>query len=64
MPLERGRRIDYILVRSGPHGPVLDIADCRRVLTDPIDGVQPSDHYGLLADLRRPDHPPGVWADV
>jgi endonuclease/exonuclease/phosphatase family metal-dependent hydrolase len=61
MPLERGRRIDYVLVRGGPHGPLLDVADCRRVLTDAVDGVQPSDHYGLLADLRHPDHPPGEW---
>jgi endonuclease/exonuclease/phosphatase family metal-dependent hydrolase len=64
MPLERGRRIDYILVRSGRHGPLLDVADCRQVLTDAVDGVQPSDHYGLLADLRRADHPPGEWADA
>jgi endonuclease/exonuclease/phosphatase family metal-dependent hydrolase len=62
MPLERGRRIDYILVRSGPHGSLLDVADCRRVLADPVDGVQPSDHYGLLADVRLPDHSPGEWA--
>ena len=62
MPGERGRRIDYILVRSGPHGPLLDIADCKLIFTQPISGVWVSDHYGLLADLRRPAHPPGTWA--
>jgi endonuclease/exonuclease/phosphatase family metal-dependent hydrolase len=62
MPLERGRRIDYILVRSGPHGPLLDVADCRLVFTEPVDGVWASDHFGLLADLRPPGHRPGHWA--
>lgn len=62
MPLERGRRIDYVLVRSGPHGPLLDVADCRLVFTEPVDGVWPSDHFGVLADLRPPAHPPGQWA--
>jgi hypothetical protein len=32
MPLERGRRIDYVMVRSSAHGPPLDVADCRLVL--------------------------------
>lgn len=62
MPLERGRRIDYVLVRGGPHGPPLEVADCRLVFTVPVAGIQASDHYGVLADLRRPAHPPGRWA--
>jgi endonuclease/exonuclease/phosphatase family metal-dependent hydrolase len=62
MPLERGRRIDYIMVRSGAHGPMLDVADCRLVLDQPVDDVWASDHFGVLADLRRPEHPPGAWA--
>jgi endonuclease/exonuclease/phosphatase family metal-dependent hydrolase len=62
MKLERGRRIDYILVRSGLHGPALDVAACRVVFDQPVDGVWPSDHYGLLADLRRPAQPPGAWS--
>jgi endonuclease/exonuclease/phosphatase family metal-dependent hydrolase len=62
MPLERGRRIDYILIRSGPHGPMLDVADCRLTFDEPVDGVWPSDHYGLLADLELPPHAPGTWA--
>jgi endonuclease/exonuclease/phosphatase family metal-dependent hydrolase len=62
MPLERGRRIDHVMVRSGPHGPLLDVADCRLVLDQAHDGVWASDHFGVLADLRRPPHAPGTWA--
>ena len=62
MPLERGRRIDYILVRSGPHGPLLDVADCRMVFTEPVNGVWASDHFGVLADVRPAAHRPGEWA--
>lgn len=62
MPLERGRRIDYIMVRSGPHGPPLDIVDCRLIFTEPVNGIQASDHYGVSADLRLPHHAPGTWA--
>jgi endonuclease/exonuclease/phosphatase family metal-dependent hydrolase len=61
MPSERGRRIDYVLTRSGPHGPLLEAAACRVVLDEPVDGVWPSDHFGVLADLVRPPHPPGEW---
>jgi endonuclease/exonuclease/phosphatase family metal-dependent hydrolase len=52
MPLEPGRRIDYVLVRCGIHGPLLAVADCRLILTGPVGGVWASDHYGVLADLR------------
>jgi endonuclease/exonuclease/phosphatase family metal-dependent hydrolase len=62
MPLERGRRIDHVMVRSGPHGPPLDVVDCRLVLDEPVDGVWASDHFGVLADLTRPAHPPGTWS--
>jgi endonuclease/exonuclease/phosphatase family metal-dependent hydrolase len=62
MPLERGRRIDHIMTRSGPHGPLLDVADCRLVFDQPVNGVWASDHFGVLAELRRPDHAPGSWA--
>jgi endonuclease/exonuclease/phosphatase family metal-dependent hydrolase len=47
----RGRRIDYLLVRCGDHGPSLRIADCRRVFDEPVGGVMASDHYGVVADL-------------
>lgn len=49
------RRIDYILVRCGPHGgPTLPVRDCRRLFHRPVDGVWASDHFGLLADLDPP----------
>jgi endonuclease/exonuclease/phosphatase family metal-dependent hydrolase len=50
--LDRGRRIDYLLVRCGDHGPTLRVAGCRTVLVAPVDGVHASDHYGVLADLE------------
>lgn len=50
--LDRDRRIDYLLVRCGDHGPSLHIADCRRVLDQPVGGVMASDHYGVIADLE------------
>ncbi|MGI5131273.1 endonuclease/exonuclease/phosphatase family protein [Pseudonocardia sp. CA-107938] len=61
MALELGRRIDYVLVRSGIHGPALDVVDCTRVFDEPVDGVWASDHIGVLARLRVPDHLPGAW---
>jgi endonuclease/exonuclease/phosphatase family metal-dependent hydrolase len=50
--LDRGRRIDYLLVRCGDHGPTLRVADCRRVFDEPVGGVMASDHYGVVADLE------------
>lgn len=57
MPLERGRRIDYILVRGGDHGPTLDVTACERLLDRPVDGVWASDHFGVWADLREVSMP-------
>jgi endonuclease/exonuclease/phosphatase family metal-dependent hydrolase len=59
MPGEVGRRIDYVMVGCGHHGPTLDVAACRRIFTEEIGGVQASDHYGVLADLRPLARPPG-----
>jgi endonuclease/exonuclease/phosphatase family metal-dependent hydrolase len=59
MALERGRRIDYVLVRCDVHGPTLDVADCRQVFDEPVDGVWASDHIGLVADLAVPHRAPG-----
>jgi len=53
------RRIDHILVRSGLRGPTLQVADCRRVLDEPVNGVWASDHFGVVADLVLPERPPG-----
>ncbi|MFC4628297.1 hypothetical protein ACFO6V_08625 [Promicromonospora alba] len=48
------RKIDHVLVRSGLRGPTLGVADCRRVLDRPVDGVWASDHYGVVVDLVAP----------
>jgi endonuclease/exonuclease/phosphatase family metal-dependent hydrolase len=50
-PLERGRRIDYVLVRCRDHGPSLEITACARTFDRPVDGVWGSDHFGVVADL-------------
>jgi endonuclease/exonuclease/phosphatase family metal-dependent hydrolase len=60
--LDRGRRIDYLLVRCGDHGPTLRTAACRRVFDQPVDGVWASDHFGVVADLELPRRPVGSWA--
>jgi endonuclease/exonuclease/phosphatase family metal-dependent hydrolase len=61
MSLELGRRIDYIMVRCGVHGPTLDVADCFLAFDQPVNRVWGSDHFGLVADLRIPARPPGSW---
>ncbi len=53
------RKIDHILVRSGLHGPTLQVAHCERVLDRPVDGVWASDHFGVVADLVPPINLPG-----
>lgn len=53
------RRIDHVLVRAGHHGPTLLVRGCRRLLDAPVDGVWASDHYGVVAELCRPDRAPG-----
>jgi len=55
MPLELGRRIDYVLVRAVDHGPTLRVANCQLVFAEPSDGIWGSDHFGVLADLAA--HP-------
>jgi endonuclease/exonuclease/phosphatase family metal-dependent hydrolase len=62
MPLVRGRRIDYVMVRGGSHGPTLQVRSCERALVEPVGGVQASDHYGLFVELVVPSRPPGVAA--
>ena len=61
MSLDLGRRIDYILIRCGIHGPTLDVLACQRVFDQDVGGVWASDHFGLLAELQIPVHPPGAW---
>jgi endonuclease/exonuclease/phosphatase family metal-dependent hydrolase len=50
-PLERGRRIDHVLVRCREHGPSLDVTACERIFDEPVGGVWASDHFGVVADL-------------
>jgi hypothetical protein len=57
--LVRGRRIGYVLVRGRSQGPTLQVRPCERVFVDPVDGVQESDHHGVLAELVLPGRPPG-----
>jgi endonuclease/exonuclease/phosphatase family metal-dependent hydrolase len=61
MKLERGRRIDYVLVRCGVHGPRLDVSGCELAFDQPVGGVWASDHFGVVADLKLPARPPGSW---
>ena len=51
MPLELGRRIDYVMVRCGDHGPTLEVTSCELIFDEPVDGVWASDHFGVVADL-------------
>jgi endonuclease/exonuclease/phosphatase family metal-dependent hydrolase len=59
-PQERGRRIDYLFVRSVHHGPTLDVARCARLFDRPVDGGWASDHFGVAADLRPAVRTPQV----
>ncbi len=60
MSRETGRRIDYVMVRCGSHGPPLEVTGCERVFTEPVGGVWASDHFGVYADLRVP-RPADAW---
>lgn len=46
------RRIDYIFVGLPTMDGLGDILSCRIVCDQPENGVWPSDHFGLLAELR------------
>ena len=58
------RRIDYVLVRAGRHGALLQVWRCDRLLDQPVGGVWASDHDGVDADLAVPQHAPGTWGDI
>lgn len=47
-----GRRLDYVLVAWPRPRPLGNVMACRLAGTRPVDGVQPSDHYAVVADLR------------
>ena len=64
--LEPERRIDYIFVgypkrMSDDHG-VGKIETCQVVCNEVADGIWPSDHYGLYAELRTQAVPRPRWA--
>ena len=46
------RRIDYLFVRCNVRGG-LQPERCEVVLDEPVDGVWPSDYFGVMADLVR-----------
>lgn len=46
------RRIDYVFSAWPRAGGAGHPVRCELIGTEPVDGVLPSDHYGLLADLR------------
>ena len=46
------RRLDYVLVGWPYQRGQGQVLSCRVAATEPIDGVQPSDHYAVVADLR------------
>jgi endonuclease/exonuclease/phosphatase family metal-dependent hydrolase len=52
LDLEPDRRIDYVLVGWPKAGGAGHVTSCEVVGTSPVDGVVPSDHYGVLAELR------------
>ncbi|GAA3760786.1 endonuclease/exonuclease/phosphatase family metal-dependent hydrolase [Spinactinospora alkalitolerans] len=54
MPLEQGRRIDYVLVRCGDRGPTLKVSACAPAFDELVGGVWASDHFGVVADLAVP----------
>ena len=52
LDLEPDRRIDYVFVGWPKAGGRGHVAGCEVVGTEPVEGVVPSDHYGVLATLR------------
>ena len=52
LDLEPDRRIDYVFVGWPKGGGRGHVEDCGVVGTEPVAGIVPSDHYGVLATLR------------
>jgi len=52
LDLEPDRRIDYVLAGWPKAGGAGHVTSCTVVGQAPVDGVVPSDHYGVLAELR------------
>ena len=47
------RRIDYIYMAPGRRG-LGTVLNCKRLFTEPVDGVRASDHVGLICDFALP----------
>ena len=64
--IEPDRRIDYIFagypVRMTDEHGLGKILSCRVVCNDEVDGVWPSDHYGLFAEFASEPLPKPSWA--
>jgi endonuclease/exonuclease/phosphatase family metal-dependent hydrolase len=63
--IEPDRRIDYVFagypVRMGAEHGLGKIEACRVVCNDEVDGVWPSDHYGVYAEIRTEPLPRPRW---
>jgi endonuclease/exonuclease/phosphatase family metal-dependent hydrolase len=55
--LEPERRVDYIFVGLPTKAGLGDVLSCRLVCNQSVNGVWPSDHFGLLAELRAEPFP-------
>ncbi len=49
---EPSRRIDYIFVRGPDRNLRGEPLSCALALVEPVDGVWPSDHYAVVADIQ------------
>jgi endonuclease/exonuclease/phosphatase family metal-dependent hydrolase len=54
------RRLDYLLVSWPRPRPIGNPVQCWLAGTERVYGVQPSDHYAVVADLETDGVPPGV----
>jgi endonuclease/exonuclease/phosphatase family metal-dependent hydrolase len=52
LDLENDRRIDYVFAGWPKAGGAGHVTSCHVAGTEPVDGVQPSDHYAVVAELR------------
>jgi endonuclease/exonuclease/phosphatase family metal-dependent hydrolase len=52
LDLEYDRRIDYVFTGWPKSGGLGQVLDCSIAGDEPVDGVWPSDHFGVLATIR------------
>ena len=58
------RRIDYIFVGFPQQNGLGQVVECRVVCDDERDGVWPTDHFGVYAELRGEPALPGSGSDA